>query len=65
MMMIGMRQATSIDLYLHLLQNNSLNNNNSIMFEKQRDWVRRVNRLVEYMNYDWDKDEKWLEYYTA
>jgi hypothetical protein len=27
--------------------------------------VRRVNRLVEYMDYDWDKDEKWLEYYTA
>jgi hypothetical protein len=35
------------------------------MFEKQREWVRRVNRLVEYMDYDWDKDEKWLEYYTA
>jgi hypothetical protein len=35
------------------------------MFEKQRVWVRRVNRLVEYMHYDWDKDPKWLEYYAV
>jgi cell fate regulator YaaT (PSP1 superfamily) len=35
------------------------------MFENQREWVRRVNRLVKYMHYEWDKDEKWLEYYAS
>jgi hypothetical protein len=32
------------------------------MFEKQRAWVRRVNKLLEFMHYEWGKDEKWLKY---
>ena len=33
------------------------------MLAKQRAWVKRVSRLIEFMSYEWAKDEKWLAYY--
>jgi hypothetical protein len=28
-------------------------------------WISRVNKLIDFMNYDWDLDEKWKEYLKA
>ena len=32
---------------------------------RQRMWISRVNKLIYFMNYDWDLDEKWKEYLKA
>lgn len=32
------------------------------MIAKQKEWIKRVSNLMEYMNYNWDGDEKWLGY---
>jgi hypothetical protein len=28
-------------------------------------WISRVNKLIDFMNYDWDLDDKWKEYLKA
>jgi hypothetical protein len=32
---------------------------------RQRMWISRVTKLIEFMNYDWDLDDKWKEYLKA
>lgn len=33
-----------------------------VAFQKQREWIKRVNRLVAFMNYQWEADQKWKDY---
>ena len=29
---------------------------------QQTKWIERVEKLINYMNYDWESDEKWKDY---
>ena len=33
------------------------------MIAKKKIWIRKVNRLIDFMNYNWASDPKWNDYY--